>query len=194
MKQLLECTAIIIGLIQLMGCCDVESFTYNIDIEYGIAQNRIPVNTTFNLSIEIPDILISNEGDENDISDLELEFNLASYNFSNDTLIDFRDFEVSTKNLEVEAENMDNNGIFITGIPTTTEGGREMIFRITPMTRDTILVIVGGTRIKEGTGQCAGSHQFSPINNQLRAEDLDIDNLQLGSNRIPDNALILEVF
>jgi len=194
MKLILFRIFILIGLVSLTGCCDALFFTYNVDINFSINENRVPVNNSFDIIIEIPDVLVSNEGDENDISDLDFEFTLTSYNYSADTTISFWDFEVSTQSLDIQSERLEDNETFVIGEPTELNTGREMRFRITPTVRDTILLTLGTRGTQEGRGQCAPSHQLIPINNQLSLEESGLNITQIGNGEVADNAIIIEVF
>ena len=186
--------AFLLGILQIIGCCDAEFFTYNLDIDFTINENRIPVNNSFDIIIEIPDLLLSNEGEENDISNLDFDFTLTSYNYSNDTTINYWEFDVSTQDIIVESKRIENNETFLIGEPTNTENGREMRFSITPTVRDTILLTIGTRGTPEGRGSCSPSHQLLLFNNQLQLQNSDLNISQIGLNENPDNAIVIEVF
>jgi len=184
---------LLIFVVQLLGCCDAESFNYNLDINFSITENRVPVNTAFDITIDIPDLLMSNEGDENDISDIEYEFILTSYNYSNDTTINYWDFELSTIDLIVHSERIDNTESFIIGEPTNSDNGREMKFEITPTKRDTILLTIGVRGGLEGGGSCAPFHQLFLTNNQLSLENSDFNISQIVLTENLGNVILLDV-
>ena len=184
----------LLSILQIIGCCDAEVFTYNLDMNFSITENKIPVNNSFDLIIDIPDLLLSNEGEENDVSNLDFEFTLTSYNYSNDTTINYWDFEVSTQDLIVESERIENNETLLIGEPTNTVNGREMRFSITPTVRDTILLTIETRGITEGRGSCSPSHQLLLINDQLQLQNSDLNISQIGLNENVDNAVVIEVF
>lgn len=136
---------IYIGILQHYGClfysCDAEVSTYNVDMAFSIDENRIAVNNSFDIVLEVPDSLMSTEGDMNDVSNFDFEFNLSSFKYSNDTTLNFRDFDLTTSTVLVEAEGIENHDSFVTCKLIANEDGRELRLTVTPTIRDTILMV-----------------------------------------------------